>query len=382
MNLLFFDSETLKFPKADPFNPYGKLIYVGVDDGKTYSDFDIEYSGDIYSDRLGETQKRINQASVLVGANPKFDLHWFRRYGLRFDGKLVWDVLLVQFILNHQTTPYTSLNEVASAWGLGQKLDVIKTEYWDKGIDTNAVPLDVLQPYLKQDVQLTKQIYYLQYAEVLKRGLLPLITLHNQDLLMLEEMEWNGNLYDVKGSRSEAAKELLTIRAMKRNLNHLSPVKPRKWSPDFISLLLYGGTYKWTEKEAYIFTYKDGSTKEKTHNVGKSQELPQLCTPPKKARAKEGFWPTDEATLKKLKTRGEATKIVKALLTLREKEKLVGTYLKGFPSKIMQAEWEGNLIHTNYAQTRAVTGRLASDSPNMQNVPPAQKPYFISRFEE
>jgi DNA polymerase I-like protein with 3'-5' exonuclease and polymerase domains len=380
MKPLFFDSETTAKPLHDPFNPRAKLVYVGCYDGTTYTDYAIEYLPDPYGEKLNHIQGRINEADILVGANPKFDLHWFRRYGLEFAGKLVWDVLLVQFILNHQTTPFTSLNAVLTQHGLPLKLDVVKLEYWDKGLDTMAVPEEILKEYQKGDVIPLKAVYERQLAEVLSRGLLPLIRVQMLDLLMLEEMEWNGNKYAVAGSRHEAAVQLQQVRKTKHELCSYTPIKPRKWSTDFLSLLLYGGTYKYVEKEAYLFTYKDGSTKDKIHNVAKEVVLPRLTEPPKKARAKEGFWSTDEDTLKKLKTTGVAKKIVKCLLVMREKEKLVGTYLKGFPKKIELSEWEHSLIHTNYNQGVAVTGRLSSDKPNCQNNPPEQKPYFISRY--
>lgn len=366
-------------PMHDPFNPKGKLIYVGVLD-EAYIDFAIEYTDVPYGKQLSQIQTRIDSADILVGANFKFDLHWLRRYGCHFPDKLVWDVLLVQFILNHQLTPFNSLEEVYAQWGIVGKSNTIKTEYWDRGIDTDKVPENVLQERLRGDILPMAEIYQKQMAEVLKRGILPLIRIHNQDLLVLAEMEWNGNLYDVKGSRLEAAKELLEIRKIKKGLNILAGFRPKCWSPDFISLLLYGGLYKYQVEEAFIFTYKNGSTKEKVHNVEKQIELPRLVPPPKQARAKEGFWPTDEATLQKLKAVGAAKKIIFCLLQLRGKEKFVGTYLKGFPAKIAAAQWEGNKVHTNYNQVRTVTGRLSSDKPNCQNVPIEQKGYFVSRF--
>lgn len=380
MKPLFFDVETTAKPLHDPFNPTAKLCYIGADDGN-YTDYAIEYFDVPYYDRLVSFQKRVDSCDLLVGANPKFDLTWGRRYGVVFTGKLVWDVLLVQFILDHQTTPLNSLNDVAVRWGLRGKLDVVKTEYWDKGRQTMEVPEQILRDYLRQDVQLTKQIFYLQYDAVVERGILPLVTLHNQDLRMLAEMEWNGNLYDVMGSEKKAMLLGSDIEATIKYLNTCAPVAPRCWSNDFISQLLYGGTYKEVVKEPYLFTYKDGSTKEKLHNVIHERVLPQLVAHPKKGLKKEGFWPTDEATLKKLKTTGIATKIVQYILELRRLEKLVGTYLSGFPSRIKESGWEGNLIHTNYNQAMAVTGRLSSVKPNVQNNPDEQKPYFISRFE-
>lgn len=381
MKVLVQDSETTAKPLHDPFNPKAKLISTGIKDEQGYSDYLIEYSDSPYGDKIERIQYRMQSAEILVGANFKFDLHWNRRYGITsFTDKLMWDILWVQFVLNHQTTPYNSLNDVAGAWGIGQKLDIIKTEYWDKGKETYEVPQDILLEYQKQDVELTEQVYYLQYEEVCRRGILPLVRLHSQDLLMLEEMEWNGNKYNVDGSLALATEKQKEIDELICELNSLSTVAPLKWSPDFISLLLYGGTYTRKEKEPYIFTYKDGSTKEKVHWEEKNYVMPRLVEPPKQRRAKEGFYPTDEATLKKLKTLGNARKIVKLLLKWRELAHLNGTYLNGFPLRIQESGWEDNLIHTNYNQAKAVTGRLSSDTPNVQNNPPEQKQFFITRF--
>jgi len=384
------DCETSMKPMHDPFNPAAKLCYVGLSyGGKGYQDFAIEYGDEPWGEKLKQIQVQINRAEIFVGANPKFDVHWLRRYGVRLPTTMrVWDVLLAQFILDHQTCPRISLNEVAEKWGLPGKLDVVKTEYWEKGIDTPEVPAPILREYLKQDVDLTEQIYELQYAEVVRRGILPLVMLDMQDLLMLEEMEWQGNKYNSEGSMIEATVIGAEIEATIKSLNAFSPVVPKlgkngmpSWSPDFISLLLYGGTYKTVEKEPYLFTYKDGSTKEKMHNVVKEHVLPRLTEPPKAARAKEGYWPTDEETLKNLKATGKAKKIIEYLLELRRLEKLVGTYLSGIPSKIKLSGWEDGLVHTNYIQTRAITGRLSSEQPNMQNLSDEPKKFFVSRFE-
>ena len=380
---LVFDVETSMKPLCDPYNPKAKLCYIGLlQDSKHYVDYPIEYTDAPYGQSLNLVQEIVACSDTLVGANIKFDLNWCMRYGIQFTGKLIWDVLLVQYILNHQLTPYISLNEAAAQWGLDPKLDVVKLEYWDRGIDTPEVPEQILRDYLKQDVSLTYQIYELQKAEVEKRGILSLVRLHNQDLLMLVEMEHNGNRYDSTGSLGAAQKAQEDIDKLLAELHKYTPIAPRCWSTDFISLLLYGGIYKYVEKEAYTFTYKDGSTTEKMHNVEKAVELPRLVEPPKQKREKEGFWPTDEATLKNLKATGIAKKIVEALLKLRTIEKLVGTYLEGFPKRIEEAGWERELIHTSYSQTTAVTGRLTSSKPNVQNVPPEQKPHFTTRYGE
>ena len=68
--------------------------------------------------------------------NGKFDLAWLRRYNIDFSSCRIWDCQLVHFILTGQKESYPSLNEVAEYYGLGTKLDQVKEEYWNNGIDT------------------------------------------------------------------------------------------------------------------------------------------------------------------------------------------------------------------------------------------------------
>ncbi|MGH8944615.1 MAG: DNA polymerase I, partial [Acidimicrobiia bacterium] len=69
---------------------------------------------------------------------------------------------------------------------------------------------------------------------------------------------------------------------------------------------------------------------------------------------------TDASVLKKLEH-----PIVIALLEYRELEKLRSTYVDGYLPLIAG---DGR-IHTTFNQTAATTGRLSSDSPNLQNIP-------------
>jgi len=59
-------------------------------------------------------------------------------------------------------------------------------------------------------------------------------------------------------------------------------------------------------------------------------------------------------------------KIVDQILNFRELTKLKSTYVDAIPSLINP---KTGRIHTNYAQAVAVTGRLSSTNPNLQNIP-------------
>lgn len=110
-------------------------------------------------------QGRIDNASVIVGFNIKFDLHWIRRAGFDISKIKVWDCQVAEFLLNYQKTPYPSLDGAAEKYGFPKKLDVVKLEFWDKGIDTDMIPRDVLSAYLTQDLLLTEQIFRIQYKQ-------------------------------------------------------------------------------------------------------------------------------------------------------------------------------------------------------------------------
>jgi DNA polymerase-1 len=71
---------------------------------------------------------------------------------------------------------------------------------------------------------------------------------------------------------------------------------------------------------------------------------------------------TDASVLEKL---GESHPIVSHLLQYRELEKLRSTYVDGYLPLITS---EGR-IHTRFNQMAATTGRLSSDTPNLQNIP-------------
>jgi DNA polymerase-1 len=62
----------------------------------------------------------------------------------------------------------------------------------------------------------------------------------------------------------------------------------------------------------------------------------------------------------------DTTGIISAIIEYRELGKLKGTYVDALPQLVNP---ETGRIHTSFSQTGAVTGRLASSNPNLQNIP-------------
>lgn len=102
--------------------------------------------------------EHINTADLVVGFNIKHDLHWIWRAGVKTPNIKIWDCQLAEFLLEAQTNPYPSLNTTCEKYGIPLKLDVV-AEYWDKGIDTNEIPTDILREYLQGDLDRTERVF-------------------------------------------------------------------------------------------------------------------------------------------------------------------------------------------------------------------------------
>lgn len=82
-------------------------------------------------------------------------------------------------------------------------------------------------------------------------------------------------------------------------------------------------------------------------------------------RTRSGYYSTAANVLEGLKQVDESG-IIDAILEYRELGKLKSTYVDALPEMINPVTGR---IHTSFNQTGAVTGRIASNSPNLQNIP-------------
>ena len=381
---LILDVETTISNKGNPFDETNKLCYVGLLD-TSHNLFSIEYNDQPYKKHLEEIQSRITNAEVLVGFNLKFDLHWLRKYGINFMDKRLWDCQLVHFILTGQQYPYPSLNSVAAYYNLGSKLDVVATEYWSNKIDTPNIPADILEEYLLGDLQLTQKVYEKQQKEfaLCTKPMQRLISLHNQDLMVLQEMEYNGLIFDETKS-TELGKELQTqITLLNKSLSEYHKlVEFNPSSNEHLSVLMYGGTIKVKRREV-IGLFKTGDRKGQAKEKWVEHEIKfdRLVSPLKGSElTKEGYFSTDEATLKSLRGTKYAKELVELILTRATLEKRLTTYYTGLVDLRTSMNWPVNKLHGQLNQCVARTGRLSSSRPNLQNFDGEIKQLFGSKY--
>lgn len=400
MNLLAFDCETTIFQKGNVKARRNRLVSTGIrkinDDSDSYEELNFLAEPHGYLARCW--QVAFDWADVIIGFNLKFDLHWARRTGVYFEDKVVWDCQLAQFVIQNQQNSYPSLNDVAEYWGLGTKLDVVKLEYWDKGIDTDQIPDYILSEYLEQDVNLTYLIYKCQMEYLKdKPQMLRLIKLQMIDLLCLEEMEDNGLKYDSKRSLEKGDELQQRIAELDQKLADFFPNIPVNWgSGDQLSACLYGGVIVH-EYQIPNGVFKTGARagQPKLAWVREKLELPRLVEPldrsevsstaklsDEEVKEKKGYrvYKTDEKTLLSLKAKGKAKEIIEVIRERSELEKLRGTYYHGFPALCEEMDWEPDMLFGTFNQVVARTGRLSSNKPNMQNCPPEMDALIISRF--
>ena len=381
-NHLVLDVETTTSNKGNPFDQTNKLCYVGLKDNIL---FDIEHTDNPYKNKLIEIQNEIDKVEILVGFNIKFDLHWLKRYGINFSDKRIWDCQLVHFILSGQKDTYPSLNRVAKHYNLEQKNNEVSI-YWANDVDTLDIPENILKKYLQKDLEITEQIYKEQLKEVAKKEhLVKLISLHNQDLLVLQEMEFNGLLFNEQHSEviaNELDEQIGKLDKQLFGYHNCSGFNPS--SNDHVSAFLYGGTAKFRTKEN-IGTYKTGDKKglPKYGWINHEKVFNKLVTPLKGSELKkEGFYSTDEKTLRTLKGSKKAMEIINKLLTRSGLVKKVSTYYRGLVSLIKDSKWKSGTIHGQLNQCVARTGRLSSSKPNLQNFDGDIKGLFTSRYKE
>ena len=92
-------------------------------------------------------------------------------------------------------------------------------------------------------------------------------------------------------------------------------------------------------------------------------EVLQIPVPPKTKKTASGGYSTNEDVLLQLAL---DYPLPKAILEFRRLSKLKSTYTDKLPLMIYP---KTGRVHTTFGQTTAVTGRLASSDPNLQNIP-------------
>ena len=400
MNYTIFDVETTTSNKGNPFDRSNDLVCSGFLCNSSNTPI-IDYYPT--GTRFEELDRLVRQEdNTLVGFNLKFDLNWWRRLGGSYPDR-IWDCQLAEFILSNQEHKYPSLDEALEKYGYPPKIDVVKTEYWDKGIDTKDIPRSILSEYLAGDLHKTRQVFkqqYYQFQSAQYKHLYPLFKLQCLDLIVLADMEYNGVFFNTEKALKHANEIQKRQDEIIGTINEAVGCIPYSLTSDsHLSAILFGGIIL-EEFRTPIGLYKSGAKVGQVRYkvMHKVYELPQLIKPVGKGKENtskkeaeyvaKGIlqeprtqWEVNEDYFKKLKPKGKGKVILEAIMEFNKLDKLRSTYLEGWSALIEKMNWEHNILHSQLNQTLVITGRLSSSNPNGQNADKATKKYCESRYE-
>ncbi len=270
-----------------------------------------------------------NENSTKIGQNIKYDMSVLKWYGVEIKGKL-FDTMVAHFLI--QPDMRHNMNVLAETY-LNYSPVSIETLIGKKGKEQTSMrdaPIEEIKEYAAEDADITLQ---------LKNKFEPMLeSAHAKKLF--EEIE-------VPLIPVLAAMEAEGIRLDKDALKEIS----KELTKDILIVD--------TEIQALAGTPFNISSPKQVGEI--LFEVLKIVEKPKKT--KTGQYATGEDVLSKLVGKHE---IIGKILDYRELVKLKNTYVDSLPLLINPRT---NRIHTSYNQVVAVTGRLSSDNPNLQNIP-------------
>ena len=109
-----------------------------------------EYKGDEL------LQDALDNVSVLIGHNIKFDISWLRECGFKYNGHL-YDTMVAEYVLASARRWGLSLEVVAEKYGVEKKKDLV-AEYLKNGKTFYDIPYNIIEEYGRADVEATEHV--------------------------------------------------------------------------------------------------------------------------------------------------------------------------------------------------------------------------------
>jgi len=263
-----------------------------------------------------------------VGQNLKFDAHVLANHGVRLAG-IAHDTLLESYVYEvHLRHDLDSLAQRHLGW-----TTISYDEVTGKGaarIPFSAVEIERATAYAAEDADCALAIHDVLYPRIRADEKLRRVyeTIELPVMPVLFEMERNGVLLNREKLESQSHELGKTMLALEQKAYEAAGQPFNLNSPKQIQEILF-----------------------------ERQGLPV------KKKTPSGQPSTDEDVLAELAL---DYRLPKLLLEFRAVAKLKSTYTDKLP-KMMDAQT--GRVHTTYSQAVAVTGRLASNDPNLQNIP-------------
>lgn len=375
MSYSAIDIECSRAPKHMPWTVGSYLCSVGIErqDGTSTVWF-FNPNDRPHEELLAEIQQEIDSVDFLIGHNIKFDLNWLKWIGLNVKDKPVWCTMLADYLINGQRKLEYSLNAVSARYQLGHKLDAMAM-YWQAGYETDDIPLDIHEEYLKMDVHLTHEVFKKQLPLIERAELGKITELSFRMTQILSDMEVSGAAFDKAEAIAYCSQAREQVRVMDNNLVELAGLNFTPSSASQLSAVLFGGSLKKEVPELVARQLKSGKFKITTRKAkidipikGLGFKVPEGCL-----SKKTGLPSTGKNTIDLLKSKDKRSESF--LTTLREQRKLqkVVSTIAGSDEEnekgLVAVIGKDGRLHPSFNQCVTRTGRLSSSDPNGQNMP-------------
>ena len=266
---------------------------------------------------------------VWVGQNIKYDHLMLKWYGFELKGN-VYDTMLAHYVIEPEgrrsmdllSSQYLNYEPVHIAELIGKK---------GAGQGTmRDVDVEKVKEYAAEDADITLQLKKVFEPLVVSKEVGKVLeSAENPLVKVLTDMEFEGVRIDMKFLQEYSVELEKDAKIFENNVYDQAGVRFNLASPKQLGEVLFD----------------------------------KLKLDPKAKKTKTGQYATGEDVLQKL---SHQNKIVADILGFRQLTKLKSTYVDALPLMVNN---KTGRVHTSYAQAVAVTGRLSSNNPNLQNIP-------------
>ena len=270
-----------------------------------------------------------DETKIWIGHNLKYDILVIKWYGYELKGN-IFDTLLAHYVIEPEGK--RSMDNLSNQYLKYEPIhieELIGKKGKAQG-NMKDVEIEKIKDYAAEDADITFQLKHC-FTPLLKTKEVERVfyEVENPLVKVLADMEFKGVKVDMD-FLNEYSKELdLQAKKSEESVYQQAGVRFNLSSPRQLGEVLF-------EK---------------------------LQLDPKAKKTKTGQYATGEDVLLKL---AHQNSIANEILAYRELTKLKSTYVDALPQMINK---KTGRVHTCYAQAVAVTGRLASNNPNLQNIP-------------
>lgn len=264
-----------------------------------------------------------------IGQNIKYDLLLLKWYGFELKGK-IYDTMLAHYVIEPEGK--RSMDVLSNKY-LQYEPVSIETLIGKKGKDQGNMrdaDVEAVKEYAAEDADITLQLKS-TFDPLLKEKEVENVFLKIENPLVpvLTDIEFEGIRIDENFLKSYSQELQKDISTAEESVYAQAELRFNLASPKQLGEVLFD----------------------------------HMKLDPKAKKTKTGQYATGEDVLEKLRSKH---KIVDDILVFRELSKLKSTYVDALPLLINP---KTGRVHTSFNQAVAVTGRLSSNNPNLQNIP-------------